>query len=412
MNILLITGIVLIGGYVMGRLAGLIGLPKVTGYILAGILMNPGIFDVVPANFPDHAKPVSDFCLAFITLEVGASLTIPKLKELGRGIILITLSESIIAFIFVGAAMWLYYHFAHFSPGAELIAPFSILIAALAAPTDPSATVAVIHEYKASGRVTDTIMGVAALDDAVGIMLFAVGIGVASAMTGSASGTLSDGLIHAGEEIVYGIGIGIIFGLIFNFLTRKLKLATEGGYIVLILGVLAFCYGVADLFKIDGLLSVLALGSVIANFNSNRLIFLRVMEQYTEELIFLFFFTVSGMYLDFSVVWGSILVIVVFSISRNLGKFTGVLLGAYVTKQPAKVRKYAIGGLIPQGGIVVGLALALHTTPAFEPFSRLLFGIVMGATILHEVSGPLFAKLSLKKAGETGPVKEVYPQSA
>jgi Kef-type K+ transport system membrane component KefB len=130
------------------------------------------------------------------------------------------------------------------------------------------------------------------------------------------------------------------------------------------------------------------------------------MQRYTEELIFLFFFTVSGMYLEFSVVSGALSLILLFVLTRGVGKFTGVYFASRLTHQSVNVRRFTIGGLIPQGGIVIGLALAVHATPEFEPFAKILLGTIMGATIIHEIIGPLISRFSLRKAGETEPVVE------
>ncbi|GET28518.1 cation:proton antiporter [Prolixibacter sp. SD074] len=406
MDTLLITGIILLSGYVFGQVFHRIGLPRVTGYIVAGIMLNPRIFFIVPDVFLQQVRPITDLCLAFITMEVGTSLTMPKLRQLGRSIIAIAFAESIMAFLLVGTVLYLFLYLTGFDMGAAYLLPFSMLVASLAAPTDPTATLAVMHEYKARGRVTDTIMGVAALDDAICIIIFSVAINMASSMLGDASAGFGTGLLTSLKEIIFSVGVGILFGWIFNFLARHLKVVSEGAYIILIIGGLAFCFGIARTLEFDGLLSAMSLGLMIANFNPHRHIIKKVMQRYTEELIFLFFFTVSGMYLEFSVVSGALSLILLFVLTRGVGKFTGVYFASRLTHQSVNVRRFTIGGLIPQGGIVIGLALAVHATPEFEPFAKILLGTIMGATIIHEIIGPLISRFSLRKAGETEPVVE------
>lgn len=406
MDTLLITGIILLSGYVFGQVFHRIGLPRVTGYIVAGIVLNPRIFFIVPEVFPLHVRPITDLCLAFITMEVGTSLTLPKLRQLGRGIIAIAFAESLMAFLLVGTVLYLFLYLAGFEMGDAYLLPFSMLVASLAAPTDPTATLAVMHEYKARGRVTDTIMGVAALDDAICIIIFSVAINMASSMLGDASAGFGTGLLISLKEIIFSVGVGVLFGWIFNFLAHHLRIVSEGAYIILIIGGLAFCFGTARTLEFDGLLSAMSLGLMIANFNPHRHIIKKVMQRYTEELIFLFFFTVSGMYLEFSVVSGVLSLILLFVFSRGLGKYAGVYVASRLTHQSVNVRRFTIGGLIPQGGIVIGLALAVHATPEFEPFAKTLLGTIMGATIIHEIIGPLISRFSLRKAGETEPVVE------
>jgi len=125
-----------------------------------------------------------------------------------------------------------------------------------------------------------------------------------------------------------------------------------------------------------------------------------MIEQYTEELIFVLFFTVSAMHLDFFVLLSNYFLIFIFVLFRGIGKFLGTSLAATISKAPVKVKKYAAGGLIPQGGIVIGLALLLRQYPEFDSISLLTINLIIGATIMHEIIGPIFAKFALKKSNE------------
>jgi Kef-type K+ transport system membrane component KefB len=142
------------------------------------------------------------------------------------------------------------------------------------------------------------------------------------------------------------------------------------------------------------------MGTVVVNFNKKQKLIFKVLERYTDELIFVLFFTLSGMYLDFTVLKTALLLVASFIVLRTIGKISGSVLGAVFSKAPDNVRKYTWGGLIPQGGIVVGLALIMKQNPAFNAFSDLIISVVIGSTIFHELIGPIMAKFSLKKAHE------------
>ncbi|MCA9401604.1 MAG: cation:proton antiporter, partial [Candidatus Omnitrophica bacterium] len=163
---------------------------------------------------------------------------------------------------------------------------------------------------------------------------------------------------------------------------------------------LALCYGVAGYFKCDELLACVVVGGIVANFNVLHDKIFSMLERYTEERIFVLFFTISGLHLNFVVLLHNVLPVFVFIILRALGKFWGVRIGSFLTKAPPKVQKYTIGGLIPQGGIVIGLALVAQQNPAFASFSNVLINVILGSTVLHELFGPVISKWSLTKAGE------------
>jgi Kef-type K+ transport system membrane component KefB len=139
---------------------------------------------------------------------------------------------------------------------------------------------------------------------------------------------------------------------------------------------------------------------VVVNFNPNREKIFQILERYTEEIIFVIFFTLSGMHLNFKVLGSSVLLVVIFIILRNSGKFLGTWLGATISKSSPQVKKYTVGGLIPQGGIVVGLALVVKQHQDFSTIADFIISIIIGATVVHELVGPILSKISLQKAGE------------
>ena len=405
MGSILIVGIILFVGFVSGELAKLVRLPKVTGYIISGVILNPNICRFIPYDFPEHTDLVTNIALAFIVFSVGGTLLYSKIKKLGKIILSITFFEAEFAFITVSIIFAAFSHYFIQIPGASFMnvfIPLGLLTASLAAPTDPSATLAVIHEYKAKGQVSSTIMGIAASDDILGIINYSLA-GVGATVLIKHASLSQDALVVKPMILIFGsILLGVIFGLILNAMTKMVRRETEGMLIVLIFGLISLCFGVASLLKLEELLAVVAMGAIVVNFNYMHVKIFNMLGRYTEELILVLFFTISGMHLNFSVIANNWALIILFVLFRTFGKYLGVVTGSFVSKAPKKIKRYVAGGLIPQGGIVVGLALLIRQNSMFSSFSDILLNIVIGATVIHELIGPICAKISIVKAGEIG----------
>lgn len=399
----LVIGIIIMAGLLFGELARLIKLPKITGYICAGIFLNPQLLHIIPRDFAENTDLVTNIALSFITFSVGGTLLFSRIKKLGKTILAITVFEAECALLAVIAGFVLL----SFLSGkvestaiAGMTIPLSILLGTLASPTDPSATLAVAHEYKAKGNVTSTIMGVAAFDDALGIINYSIGVSLASILVSHKGFDVSTSLLDPVLVIFGGIALGTLFGFIMNFITAMLKKETEGGLIVIVFALLALCYGTATYIRVDELLATMVMGGIVVNFNPHHKKIFGILERYTEELIFVLFFTLSGMHLKFSALSGSLFFIGCFILLRAIGKGVGAMIGASVSKAPLPVKRYTFWGLIPQGGIVIGLALMIKANPAFADIADSLIGIIIGTTIIHEIIGPLSSKIALRKAGE------------
>ena len=403
MQPILIVGIITFTGFVFGEIAAKVKLPKVTGYILAGIFLNPGLFGFIPQDFVDHTSLVTNISLAFITFSVGGTLLYSRIKKLGQGILYITICEAEFAFLAIVIGFLAITPFFIHSVGTTWLTtfiPLSLLIGCLGSPTDPAATLAVTHEYKAKGEVSSTIMGVAALDDATGIINYSIGIVMAEVLILHRSFNVYSSILNPFIVIAGALVLGIAFGFVFNWITLFVEKETEGVFIVLILALLALCFGAATLLGFDELLATMMMGVTVVNYNSKRDKIFKILERYTEQLIFVLFFTLSGMHLKFSVLSTYYALVLLFVIFRAMGKVSGTMVGASFSKSSPMVKKYVAGGLIPQGGIVIGLALMIKQNHAFDSISDIVISVVLGATIIHEIIGPIFAKIALKSAGE------------
>jgi len=400
-NTLLETGIIILFGFLCGEIAKRLKLPKVSGYIVAGILLNPDITGVISTEFIQGSSTLINIALAFITFSIGGSLSWKKIKESGKMVLMLTTLEAMFAFFAVTIISFIAIHYIFNLVNTwQLSLAMSLVLGALASPTDPSATLAVKNEYHAEGLVSSTVLQIAAFDDIFGIVLYTLSVAVAATFAGDVPMQTMEAFKTLGFSIGGSVFLGIFAGWLFNLATKIFNKETAGELIVLISGFLIGIYGVSSALHFDELLSTMTLGVMLVNFNPQRERIFDIIEQYTDELIFVIFFTLSGLHLQFSSISGSLMIIVFFVFARFLGKYTGIYTAAVITKAPADIKKYTAGGLFPQGGIVIGLALLLTKNRAFAEISNSVVGIVIGAAVIHEVLGPIIAKYFLRKAGD------------
>ncbi|MBU0682884.1 MAG: cation:proton antiporter [Candidatus Omnitrophica bacterium] len=403
MNGILIGGVVLFIGFIFGEIAQKIKLPKVTGYIFAGILLNPSICHFIPANLAERTDNIENMALAFIAFSIGGTLLYARVKKLGKGILYITVLEAEVAFLAITAGFLVILPIFTNVPQASwvtIFVPGSLLVGCLGSPTDPSVGLAIKHAYKAEGEVTSTMLSVAAFDDVLGIINYSVAVVLAAAIATHQAFNLHAALFSPLAIITGSLLLGIIFGIIFNFITSKINKETEGVFIVIILSLLALCFGLSTWVGVDQLLSTMTMGIVVVNFNKKQEKIFQMMERYIEEMVFVLFFTLSGLHLNFSVVASSLVLILFFIVFRTAGKFLGTFIGGVIAGSSPKVRAYTAYGLIPQGGIVIGLALMMGQNPAFKQIADIVISIIVATTVINEFIGPIILKKALKKAGE------------
>lgn len=403
MDSTLIVGIILFAGFVMGEMVQKIMLPRVTGYIIAGVLLNPQLVNFIPADIGKHTYFVTNISLSFITFSIGGSLIFSKIRKLGRSITSITFFEAEITFLVVAIAVAFSLPFFVHKASADFLhtfLPLGLIIGALASPTDPTGTLAVKHQYGAKGDVTATILSVSAFDDALGLMNFSVAAVIAKVLVLHQSFSLANSLGKPLIQIFGAFAVGSVFGIIFNIIGRLIRKQTEGVMIVMLFSLLCLCFGLSHWAHFDELLSTMAMGIVVTNFNKNRDKVFEILQRYTEEIIFVLFFTLSGMYLNFSILTTTAIGVALYAAARTAGKFSGTYIGAVVGRSQPMVKRYTALGLIPSGGIIIGLALLLKQTPAFNSFADTVINVIIGATVIHELAGPILVELAFRRSGE------------
>ena len=294
-------GVIILTGYFLSMFFERIGFPKIMGYLTAGIILNPQVTEIIPANFSSITDSVTSFCLAFITFEIGSSFSLKELKETGRKYFKLAFFESFgaFSFILIGFFFISTWILPMSTLSTSLIVAFCLLLASLAAPTDPSATLAVIHEYKAKGPVTKAILGAAAFDDIITLILFSFSLSISRSLVGTTDVNVLHISYHILYKIIGAVLIGVIFGFIFDKTVRTFKVIDRKSSVIIFLGFLSITYGVATYLKMDELFSTLTLGFVIRNFNVNKKQILDITEQGLEDFFFLIFFVFSAMSFNF-----------------------------------------------------------------------------------------------------------------
>lgn len=403
MNKILIIGVVLFVGFVLGQEFRKKKLPKIIGYLIAGILLNPNLAAFVPRDIITHTNIIENIAIAFIAFSIGGSIVFSELKKLGKSILCITIFEAQVTFLFITLGLLAVLPFIAHDPGATWITtfiPLALLLGCLGSPTDPSVALAITHQYKTKGDVSLTMLNVAGFDDILGIINFSVAVVIAKVLISKEAFSISHTVLAPIFIIGGSVVLGIVMGFILNVISERIESQTEGVLFVLILSFITISWGIATLLGVEEILAIMVMGIVVANFNYSRKKIFKMLERYSEELIMLIFFTLSAMHLNFGVLKTVSFLLLFFIIFRIIGKFVGTFIGAGISGSSVNVKKYTATGLIPFGGIVIGLALILQQNPIFENLGNILVSTVIGAAVINEFIAPFFVKRALKASGE------------
>lgn len=378
------AGVLMILALFGGKLVNRVHLPSITGWVIVGLLLGPSCLRVLTPEITELLQPIEGLALAVIALAIGGELTVRSLKKLGNAIITITGVQMLVTFGLVTLATYL-------ACGSWALAA---LLGAMSAATAPAATVAVIHELKAKGPFTRTLLAVVALDDAFTIVLFGIVMSfVETALGGSALNVSS--LAAPFLEILLSTLLGVGAGLLGVVVLDRLQHRTE--VLPFVLGLALLVGGVAELFGLSLLLAAMVAGSVIANLGKRPRVMFEALES-VEQPIYILFFSLAGAKLQLGALGAVGLLGISYVLARSFGKILGNYLGAWLAKSPEAVRKYLGYAMLPQAGVAIGLAIV-----AFErlpQYADVIMTTTLAAVFIYELIGPLAAKYALVKAGE------------
>ncbi|WP_052447526.1 cation:proton antiporter [Clostridium polynesiense] len=385
-NSLFYLAVILLTGLLFGKLLNKFKLPYVTGYIIGGIIIGPSLLNVVPGEMIKSFSIITKAALGFIAFNIGSEFSIPQIKKSGFGVIIITILEALFAVFLVDFAMIFIFN----QP-----VQFSILLGAIAAATAPAATVMVIRQYKAKGPLVNTLLQVVAMDDAVAIIAFSISLAIAQSMNGASGSFFTQAVIKPGIEIFGAALLGIICGFLLALLSKKAS--GEDQLLVITISIILLALGISEYFNFSSLISCMMIGATLVNITVNKKPF-TLTDRFTPPL-FVAFFTLAGLDLDLSIIASVGLIGIGYVVFRAAGKLLGSFLGAKIANSPKAVQKYLGLALIPQAGVALGLSMIAENSLE-NGAGTALKTIILSATVIYELIGPVLAKIALSKAGE------------
>jgi Kef-type K+ transport system membrane component KefB len=382
-------GVILLAGLLSAKLIQKIKTPVITAYILLGVIIGPSILNLVSSSILDSSGLISTVVLSFVAFSLGQNFSLERFRRIGKSVLSISIAEALGAWALVTLAIWLL-----------LKQPFyvALIFGAIAPATAPAAIVMVTRQYKARGTFTDTLLGIVAIDDAWGIILFAFSLAVAKSLADAHKfvvNSVLSGTFYAGLEIIGALILGSFLAWALSKLSRFIKSPQE--HLIYTLGFILINTGLAIYLGLSVLLANMFLGAVLVNINKTSFKFFDALRS-IDSPFYLLFFVLAGASLDIGLLRYLSSIGMVYIFMRVIGKIIGVHIGARIAKVENRIRKYIAFGLIPQAGIALGLALIAKAT--FKNIGDIILSTIVATTIIYEVLGPLCTKWTLSKAGE------------
>ncbi len=408
MTTLLSLSLAVLLGLFMSRLAKLCKLPAVTAYLITGILIGPfclGRLGIEGIGFQSLAQVegldlFSNVALGFIAFAIGNEFRLSSLQQTGKQAVIIGIVQALAATVLVDAVLI----GACFVFSDKITLPAAITLGAIAAATAPAATLMVVRQYKAKGPLTDLLLPIVALDDAVGLVVFAVSFGIAKAL---ASGTVDmvSILVNPLIEIAGSLLLGALMGYLLTFTERffksrskRLSLSIAFVILTVALSMLTVRVGAVEI-GFSALLTCMMLGTVFCNLCDFSEELMDRCDRWTGPL-FVLFFVISGAELDLSVLTDGTVVLIgiLYILARSLGKYIGAYGSAKATGCSKTIQKYLGITLLPQAGVALGMTLTAQELGGAE--AQLIRNIVLFSVLIYELIGPMLTKMSLIKAGD------------
>ena len=425
METLMPISITLVSGLLLSRLVKKLKLPAVTGYLIAGILIGPyclGLLgDAINVSWlgfqhkgieGDIINTVSaytilcDVALGFIAFAIGDEFRISSLKKIGKQATVIGIFQALVATVVVDAALI----GIHFLMPDKFPIEAAIILGAVATATAPAATLMVVRQYKAKGKLTDILLPVVAIDDAVGLVVFAISLGIAKSFGSDSGISFASAIVEPALEVVCSILLGFILGVLFSLAekyfksnSKRLTLSITFVFVAVALSKLKFeIAGVHIGFS--SLLVCMMLGTVFCNMCDFSDEIMGKTDKWTAPL-FVIFFVLSGAELEFSVFKDPIIIAIgaIYILTRALGKYYGAGWSARFMKCDDNIVKYLGITLFPQAGVALGMSAIVANEFADASVGSIVRNITLFAVLVYELVGPMLTKIALTKAGDITP---------
>jgi Kef-type K+ transport system membrane component KefB len=419
METLLSIAVAMFAGLMMSRVVKPLKLPAVTGYLIAGLLIGPfvlGALGMDGLGFTslkkvEGLKIISEVALGFIAFDIGNEFRLSQLKAIGKKATVIAVIQALGATILVDGAILIL----HLLMPDKITVPVALTLGAVATATAPAATLMVVNQYKAKGPLVDILLPIVALDDAVGLIVFAVSFGIAKSLSSGAAISIISVLINPMLEVVGSFALGTILGLIYTFVekffhsrSKRLSVAITFVILAVALSKLEMRFPGSELeIGFSPLLVCMMLATIFCNICPSSEELMAKTERWTAPL-FILFFVLSGAELDLSVFKSGavVLVGVVYIIFRSAGKMLGASFSSKMMKCEPTIQKYLGITLLPQAGVALGMSIQVAAELGQE--GAIIRSIILFSVLIYELVGPLLTKIALTKAGEISP-KELNP---
>jgi len=414
MGTLLTVSIALLAGLLMTRVFKPLKLPSVTAYLIAGVLIGPyclGAVGIPNLGFNSHKAVealvlVSEVALGFIAFSIGSEFRLEDLKKTGKQAFVIGVVQALVATLFVDLALLA----VHLIMPEILTVPQLITLGAIATATAPAATLMVVRQYKAKGSLTDLLLPIVALDDAVGLIVFAVSFGIAKSIVVGQADIISI-IVNPLVEIICSLTLGAIMGWIltqleklFNSNTNRLNLTIAFVFLTAALSMMEFHIGTVHV-SFSSLLVCMMMGTIFCNICPLSHDLMERSDKWTSPLLALFF-VISGAELELNV-FADIAIVaigIIYIIFRSLGKYSGTFISAKATKCSPEICKYLGITLLPQAGVALGMCTLAMALPDNQ--GALIRNITLFAVLIYELVGPVLTRQALTSAGDIKPMSD------
>lgn len=384
-NILIVTAFAFLFSLLSHKVVKKAKMPNVTGYLIVGLIVGPYVLNIIPEEMITSLKLIPEVALGFIALSIGSEFKLSYLKKVGKAPVVIACLEGFGATIVVDLTLILTGH----------DVPFSLCLGAIAAATAPAATMMVVRQYKAHGPVTETLLPVVAIDDAVALISFGVSVAIAKAIQDPSGGSLVMALIKPVISIFETFALGFILGLAFSLLCKYFR--SNGNRLCIAIMMVFLALGLCEATGLSDLLCVMMMSATYINLSDSYERVFSSVDIITVPIFMLFFF-LSGADLDVRIISSVGVIGIIYVVFRCVGKVAGASLGCTICKCSDTVKKYLGFTLIPQAGVAIGLATQSMTV--VPEFGKQIKTIILCGTVIYELVGPLITKIALTKAGE------------
>lgn len=398
MDIILLVAGMLILGYLAGSLAARFNFPRITGYLIAGILLNPSLVPIIQKNTVDKISFIIPAALGIISYMIGGGLRLDSIRNLGKTILSITIFQSLTPLflsIILIAGIGPYIVQMPVEAKPVTFIAMGLILGAIAASSAPAVIVAIIHECRARGPVTTTALAVLALTDAFTVVAFTVSLGIGrSLIDGNWTMGVAETLITPLHHILISLAAGTVFGYIMSRLlawfrtTPTLLMSVFAGIMILT--------GLTEAWGYSSILANMAAGFVAVNLSGREEV-VTVLER-IEDVLFALFFVLNGMYIDILTVREAGFLTLLIMLGRKIGKYTGARIGTGIIGAPESLRTFPGLMLLPKAGLTLGLAFIARQ--AFPSFGSLMFNALLASTLINMLLTPPLVRYALVKSGE------------